>query len=297
MGELYILHQSFELSQIDQNNRDKVVLDYCECLNKIIKNKDSLYAHEVIDSYKYSYGDLYNGFIYKPWSDFKIDPNLHGITLNTYNLFYESLCPLPGLINDKIDQDIFFELFNDGHLGFNGFEFPDKIEPYIHCRESYENWYELLDKEISWEDVHNKFLPLATESNKILLKEIYKNKLENLIESDEYRDKIGCLFHDKIMRHKGSGLLTYTMEIGRKVLLKNKYIYDSQLSNAERIAAGNSLRHIYFIDSPDGKRYISLDFKHGMFEFFDSKGHHCGEFKFDGTFNSKAEETHNLKTV
>lgn len=198
---------------------------------------------------------------------------------------------------NNLNHEDFLELVKSLHFGYNGFNWGEKKEPYVFSSESYKSWFDLFEQEIIWEEVQNTFLPLVTESNKILLKEIQRFEKEYLLDSDVYRDKIGCLFHDEIMKKKGRELITYTIEIGSKVLLKNKYTHDSKLSNAERIASKNSLRHIYFIDSPDGRRYISLDFRHGMFEFFDSKGSHCGEFKFDGSFNSKAEASHNLKTL
>ncbi len=318
MGELYVLHQSFELSHIDQNNRDKVVLDYCECLNKIIKNKDSLYADEEIDSYKYSYGDLYNGFIYKPWRDFEIDPNLKGITLNTYNLFYESLYPFPGLINDKIDQDIFFEFFNDEHLGFNGFDFPDKKEPYVFSDESWNNWYinwkQEHPDEIDTSDIDDVFLPRKEFSLNLLKKEIisqipkkeHTSKLlkegltpeeiaENLIKNHD--NDVGLAFHHEIMKHNSRGeLMAYAERIGAAILNANFYKFEFLLTSSESKAFG-SLRRIYSLELDQKKQYISIDFEKGMFEYHNCKGIHLGEYRFDGTLNKKAESNHNLRTL
>jgi hypothetical protein len=100
------------------------------------------------------------------------------------------------------------------------------------------------------------------------------------------------------MRQQGPNLAAYTIEIGGKIAKSNYYEYDAQLSANETRAAGNSLRTIYKIIGNGGQlKYISLDHLHGMFEFHNFKGEHLGEFKFDGSFNSKAEPDHNFRTI
>ncbi len=58
------------------------------------------------------------------------------------------------------------------------------------------------------------------------------------------------------------------------------------------------MRKIFSLTGHDGKKkYISIDFKHGFFEFHDYRGDHLGEYRFNGEFNSEADPSHNLKSV
>jgi hypothetical protein len=99
------------------------------------------------------------------------------------------------------------------------------------------------------------------------------------------------------MKKKGHNTEAYTIEIGEKVAELNYYVYLPNLSRNERDET-KSLRTIFRLVNRHGhKQYISLDHKHGMFEYHNSDGEHIGEFKFDGTFNSGPEVSHNLKTL
>ena len=77
----------------------------------------------------------------------------------------------------------------------------------------------------------------------------------------------------------------------------NGYTHDVGLSAAEHDAS-NAPRRIYTIVNRNrNKQHVSLDFGHGMFEFYDHQGIHLGERRYDGSFNSEADASHNLKTI
>lgn len=89
------------------------------------------------------------------------------------------------------------------------------------------------------------------------------------------------------------------MSVYNTLFKKNYPFSNSDKPNADNIITpGGSLRAIYSLVGSEGKKqYISVDHKHGMFEYYNDKGIHQGEFRFDGTLNKKAKKTHDLKSI
>lgn len=298
MGELFVLHESFELSHLEPKKRDEVVSDYCESIDLISKN-DKLYAPIEIDDYKYSYGDLYNGLIYRPWKEIVGDANLRGISVKTHNLFFTSLFQMPNLFYEKMSHEDFMAVFVEEHFGFNGFKFNTERIPYISSEPTWQDWHNQWlsthQDEIKFEDIEDDFLSNKVYSNGILKNELIKSEKENLIEI-KYNNNIAQAFHSEVMQKKGKDLIAYAAEVGRRVLIANYYKFEEELSsNEQRIC--KSYRKIYSLNLGGNKKYISIDFEKGMFEFHDTHGKHLGEFKFDGSFNKKAETSHDLRSM
>lgn len=299
MGKLFILHESFELKTMSPNERDSVVSDYCKCIDLVLKNKDFLYAHKDIENYSYSYGDLYNGLIYRSWKEISSNPNLNGISSNTHNLFFTSLYQIPGLIYEKTSYCEFKSAYIKEHYGFNGFKFKTEHTPYIYSEQTWKDWesqwLSLHQDEIKIDDVQDYFLPQKDCSITILKNELIKYKKDHLIK-EKYNGNIAQAFHSEVMQRKGKELISYAIEISRHILNSNYYKFENSLSVKEQIAC-KSIRKIYSLTIAEKTRYISIDFEKGMFEFHNSKGKHLGEYKFDGSFNKKAETNHDFKTL
>lgn len=99
------------------------------------------------------------------------------------------------------------------------------------------------------------------------------------------------------MAHKGAERYAYAEKIGKQILKINGYMYETELSQREQVAA-KSLRSIYsIINKSRYKQYVSIDFEHGMFELINHLNDHLGEFRFDGTYNSDPEPDHAFKTL
>lgn len=90
----------------------------------------------------------------------------------------------------------------------------------------------------------------------------------------------------------------YARQFGGTIAKMNYYSLDKELSKNESKAASGTLRAIYSLTGSNGKKkYISIDHKHGIFEYYNFRGIHQGEFRFDGTKNKNANPSHNLKTL
>ena len=152
-------------------------------------------------------------------------------------------------------------------------------------------------------------IPYIRKKNVAINKEKEINKIkEELFDEADYHineditqplkiNAIVLLFHRVVMASfKHTEMTAYCREIGKKVCEVNYYQHEKDLSNKEQQHC-KSLRCIYSITKNGQKQYISLDFHKGMFEFHDESGRHLGEFLFDGTWNKKAEESHNFKTL
>jgi len=308
MGQLFLVNESFELQNVPENKRDELLINFCKALNLAKVNRDSFYGTVDIYSRHYSYGPLFSGFLLSNISQIKHVDSLKGISDVSLSLFQSLAYAVPGLINIIKSQESYLEDFKDDNYGFCGMDFLKKPNPFVGCDICWEHWkiawYSLHQDAIFWPNGvdDNLFLPNLRYSNKILLSEITKKETHDFKENSKKvffdRSNIGLSFHDNVMRSQGSNLAAYTIKIGGEIAKANFYNYDAVLSNNETRAAGNSMRSIYKILGEDGLfKYISLDHRHGMFEFHNYKGEHLGEFKFDGSYNSEADVSHNFKTI
>ena len=88
----------------------------------------------------------------------------------------------------------------------------------------------------------------------------------------------------------------YSYKVGGNICESNYYQFEQRLSSAEQQCCG-AQRYIYSILKQGQKQYISLDVEKGMFEFYDEYGKHIGEYHYDGTRNTEAKPSHNLRTI
>lgn len=299
MGHLFLISDSFELSVIPLQNRDKIFGNFCKIVNLVKINKDSFFANDDFYIKQFSFGNIYE-FICKTWAEINSNPNTMGISTTTYNLYFDLMKDTTHLskhINSIAD---FNQRFADQHFGYSGLENGSLYNPYISNEKTwYEwkcSWYCIHQNEIHWESAENNFLPNLSNSNAILWDEVLSHNMENNLKN--YNGDKVTTFYEEVMKKKGSEMAAYAKQIGSKVAKLNYYSLDKPLSKNENRAAGGSFREIYSIVNADGeKQYISIDHKHGMFEYYDHKGKHLGEYRFDGTSNKPAQNSHNLRTI
>lgn len=301
MGHLWLLQEGFETGTIAEDKRDKAVSDFCQMSEQAFKERDRYYACQEFFEHAFSYGGFCNGFVYRDWESFSTELSLSGISQLTYQSIANTFFQYPEV---KTVEACEFDGFS-GLKGNAGLEQDSvTVSPYIHNIDKWEQWHRdwltAHPEEISW-DSGNDFLPNAKYVEEVLLEEIHKYEKSDYLQHPDYCDKgntIALVFHYEVMANKGDFLIDYTQEIGAKICLGNYYCYEQLLSVAET-RRKHSLRRIYSIYNTvlNRKQYISLDMKHGMFEFHNEKGEHLGEFHFDGSYNSGAEIDHSLTCI
>lgn len=327
MGSILITQEGVETNSIEVDSRDKSFFNFYTMLEKALKFGDCCFMTEAIYKHSYSYGDYYPAFVNLNWEDFQKIESLKGISFNTYNYITNNFLYIyPKTLTAEKD----FEKLNKPR-GKGGFKYSNCPEDFLCCISRWNKWHcEHLTthpEEIKW-NKNALFIPNVNAVYQILKEEtlLYiereyggsiekadnrKQKIERILDKlladkEDYHineDKMKPLkpnaivlfFHRIVMPSKGRNEMTaYCKKIGKKVCEQNYYQYEGELSTNEQKACG-SLREIYSIVKNGEKQYISLDFHKGMFEFHDKKGIHLGEYLFDGTFNKKAEKSHDFK--
>ncbi|MBN8876850.1 MAG: hypothetical protein J0I32_04835 [Sphingobacteriales bacterium] len=299
MGHLFLINDSFEIENIPESKRDKIFRDFCDAVENAMKSKDSFHGLPEIHNREYSYGTFYYDFLFQGWPVVNQNPALKGISSTTLNLYHSLVFAIPGLVSLLPSDSIFLDQFQYLHYGYSGFAMPSCPNPYVSCYSSWFEWKRLWlsqhQVEIVWKNGDDDFLPNKTLSDEILWKEVISHGMEDKL--PKYKGNRTITFYEEVMKKKGPNTEAYTIEVGKKVAEANYYIYLPVLSRNERDAV-KSLRTIFRLIGRNGSpQYISLDHKHGMFEYHNERGDHRGEFKFDGSYNSEAQNSHNFRTL
>lgn len=288
-----LLIKGLEFDRYNVEERDAYAEAVFSLIDLFHTKKVILHLEEGFTAHTFSFGDYQT--IYLNWANFKSKSSLEGISQRTYQLMHNVIMSHPKLgteiMNEEWDQIVAHKCnYGLPNLG---------CADYVSNQEEWHNDRILFFTDhhdlIIWDDVDG-FLPNKEYSSHLLYTELQLHACASDIKIDDYQS-IAIRFHDKVMRHKGPGIKAYTEEIGCKICCANFYVYEDLLSREEKRACG-SARSIFSIINKDGnKQYISLDFKHGFFEFFDHHGVHLGEYNFNGFKNSPAEDSHHLKTI
>ncbi len=318
MGNLYLYDSDFEPASIPQKARNDVVADFFAM--KSGAERDCFYASNDLMYHKqFSFGvGLYTLFTMS-WPEICATPSCAGIEEMTYNLLHNALWYKP-VINEGYHYDQLPEpkaLAKFREVG-DASTFVTNINSW---KEWHASWYRAHQDQISWVDGKcNDLLPFVDYAIDVMRDELVKQKkfyieqrnassdsslyITEIKEIDSAlhsggsnKSAITHAFHSLVMARKGQEMRAYACEVGGKILEVNGYTHDVGLSAAEHNAS-NAPRRIYTIVNRNrNKQYVSLDFGHGMFEFYDQHGTHLGERRYDGSFNSEADPSHNLKTI
>lgn len=300
-GHMLLKPEGLETNNIPQDRRNSSIVGFFEMREIARKQGDDFFAEESLYSHDFSFGPFYPGFVNLDWNQFSKIPSLKGISQITYESYIKSFWESPCL--KKISVEEFNSL---SHTCFTGFDSPKKQGVYICDSETrncwHEKWYsahqELIKWDarvstLSWPDPGLLF-PCIERTVEILQRELRHHNVS--VPSNPAQ--VVLEFHDRVMRHKGPDIHAYAHEIGSQVCVANYYREEHMLSDMEAHEC-QSFRKVFSLLNPTGKRhFLSIDFKHGMFELIDSDGCHIKEVHFDGTDNKnkKPQEDHSLRT-
>lgn len=304
-GNLLLTVEGMETSHIPEADRERAVVEFYNMKAAAERRYDRFYALEAVFGYTFSYGTFYPNFYNMTWNEFQACPSLKGIGQRAFELM-QGFCQNPNVAT-LIDEAAFDR--KDEPRALTGYSNPQAYPVFVGDRMAWEmwhrKWYAEHPSDIDWEATYNDWLPRLDLVLEILRRELRaKFREEGLAQAEielylsriENKD-VANVFHDEVMRFKGGQLEAYASKIGGEICLRNYYTYEAELSVLERQYA-KSLREIYSIVNKAGDiQFISIDFGHGMFEFHDKDGKHQGEYRFDGSFNSVAEDNHSLKCI
>lgn len=310
-GSLLITNDGLEIIHIPEKEREKAIIEFYDMKQMAERHHDRFYALSSIYSHSFSYGNFYPNFYNMSWKEFHACESTKVIGETTFQLM-QSFCQYPNVT--ELEDEATFQTKTQPRT-FTGYGNPTTQSDLVSNKETWEEWhrkwYSTHPKEIEWESESNTMFPRPSLIISILKRElsIKIRELENERNSSSEYKKINEIlsgnnnieivnaFHKYVMRHKGNELVSYAHRIGEEICISNYYTYEKRLSGLESQSA-KSMREIYSIENKERqKQYISIDFKHGMFEFHNANGEHLGEYRFDGSFNSKAESDHSFKCI
>ena len=299
MGNLLICPEGFIFDKSGDENLN-LLSDFLQAGFHARKENDHTYLSTRLQSYEYPWGNFYTDFFYSNKEQISQNASLNWISQGLHQMLAAFMYANPSghgaYVNlDELETDRVGEL--NGLMGCCIIPKPPK---YVSCVPSWYLWrkifYQRYPERFVWLPNTDDFLPNKDLTNEILRRELIKHQVEYKLA--DYENNIGLTFHEEVMRLKGPELRAYSIDIGSEVLDVNFYTFDETLSRNEQAAWNNAPRKIYkFINRTGHKQYISIDFAHGMFEYFDRNGNHLGEKRFDGFYNSDPDPTHNLRTL
>lgn len=303
-GSLLVTVDGMEVANIEESQRDKAIRDFYEMKFHAERCHDCFYALSDLFSHTFSFGNFYTGFLFKSWPAFHADRTLSCISQNTYQLIlsFSQCLKLPSLESEEAFQE------KEKPLAHSGYSNPQNYHDFVSCKKDWEEWhkrwYTAHPQDIDWSSASNSLFPRQDLIRDILRREILLKFCEScsrdeaLLKLNEIKDdEVANVFHEQVMKHQGDRIEGYAFGIGEEICLSNYYSYEPELSDMERQFA-KSMRAVYSLINKNGViQFVSIDFKHGMFEFHDENGTHIGEFRFDGTYNSTPEKDHSLKCI
>lgn len=295
-GSLLVMAECLETAEISEQDRDRIVLGFYDMKSAAERQHDRFYALEVVYSHHYSYGFFYPGFVNMSWKEFQACDTLKGISETTFEMM-QSFCQHPDIKTVSDKAEFLEQVEPHAYSGyFNPMDEIDFVNNMISWEKWHRRWYADHQEKINWNEVDNDWLPRLDLVNEIMRREliiVLGRKKADLIPDD----RIVTEFYAKVMRRQGDNIEAFASRIGNEVCLSNYYLPEQVLSTMEQQYVG-SFRKIYSIINRHGQRqFISIDFRHGMFEFHNERGEHLGEYHFDGSFNAEADLGHSLKCL
>lgn len=304
-GSLLVTADGLETSGIAEKDRDGKVLGFYVMKSEAERHNDSFYALETVYSHHYSYGTFYPGFVNMSWADFQACESLKGISQLTFEMM-QGFCQMPNMRTLQDETEFQKMVQPHAHSGYsNPQAFSDYVGTLSDWEEWHRQWYAAHPSDIDWSMAKNGRFPRPDIITKILRRELLKKFCEThsideakQMVSQIVENEVANEFHDKVIRHKGDEMEAYSSDIGSEICIRNYYKYESELSYLEQQSAAGSFRKIFSIVNSDGcQQFISIDFRHGMFEFHDEHGNHLGEYRFDGSYNSGVVPDHSLRCI
>ena len=294
-GSLLVMSECLETADIAEIERNEAVCSFYEMKSEAERQGNRFYALSTLFSHHFTYGEFYPAFINMSWPEFRECKTLKGINQISFEMM-RAFCMNPN-INILETKEEF--LAKEQPQTTSGYQNANDDEYFVNTMTDLENW------QIWWYRTHNEFIDWTGANAWFprldLILRLLRRELIDLL-GQEYADTItDCnlvnVFYEKVMKHKGTEIEAYASKIGEEVCLCNYYKFETELSTMEQQQC-HSLRKIFSIINYAGRvQFVSIDFRHGMFEFHDEYGRHLGEYRFDGSLNSGAAADHNLCSI
>lgn len=205
MGSILITQEGIETSTIDQDKRNKSLLNFYMMLGEAVKLGDRCFITESALEYKYSYGEYYPAFVHLEWEDFQQITSLSGVSQSTYEYITNSFLN-SNFYPEKIAAEKEFEQQNMPR-GEGGFEHSDSSKDFLCNISNWEKWHRdyltAYPEEIQWKS--NSHLSNIEAIYDILEKEVliyikgrYKERINKANDTEQEIKKIwNELFADK----------------------------------------------------------------------------------------------------
>lgn len=299
-----LLDRQGSFSKINQYNINTSILNFAYMVKEADDCKDTLYydSEEWMQFHAKSYC--------------RRDPYWNGVGDIEFSMLFNVSNPVfkPVQIGSRED-------FNSKSMPrtLGGFLFEGcSEENYVYNKHSIIQWHSqwLRDNpdKIDWSKSVNGIFPCYDKTIAILRNELQKLK-DNpyCIKGLEYVDRkllasidlesldskeIVSKFYSLIMDHKDESgeKVSYAKEIGSQICESNYYHHEKELELLNN--ANDSIVKIYSIKKGDEYQFLSIDIKHGRFEWCNEKGDHISEVMFDGesVANSK-DVNHSILNV
>ncbi|KAA6431605.1 hypothetical protein FEM33_25210 [Dyadobacter flavalbus] len=299
MGNLILYPESFEFAGSGESNLF-ALYHFLEAGKHAREQKDVIHSTAFLYEMRFAWGQFATDFAFATWAQVTSNPRLAWMTQTIFQSLVSFFYQNPSGRSDFANIESFLEEISGDNAGLIGCSSEVRRDDFVFDLASWHSWKIKFFREnpirFIWKAADDDFLPNQEFSQGILLSEISRHKKDAEMARD-YNNVVGLAFHELIMRHKGHDISAYAVEIGGKVAEANYYKYEEQMSSKERELCGAARKIFSFIDRHGRAIYISIDHAHGMFEYHDSAGRHVGEYKFDGTYNSGPEDSHNLKCL
>ena len=298
-----LLDKKGAFSNINKHNAEYAIYDFASMVKEADASKDSFYydsdewglfhekGYTPQDSYWHGLGDvafsmLFNisNPVFKPVPigntkdfDSKPEPKIHG------GFFCEGCSPKNYVYNEQSIKEWHYQWFWDN---------PDKIDwsKSNNIFPHYDKAIEVLREELQKLKDNPASISGLNHLDKRYLESVEINKLD--------AQEIVSKFYSLIMDHKAENgeKISYAKEIGSKICELNYYHHEQELEELNN--DNKQIVKIYSIKKGNRYQFLSIDKRHGRFEWCDNNGDHLGELMFDGTAveNSK-EASHSIPHI
>ncbi len=283
----------------------------------ILLDEDGLNIQNVNDSEKRSAVGKFCEMIEEANTEGDTLHYIYDSPCSIYSILYDPEDPHCKLIGQRLFSQLQNVFGNFPHSIQSSKEFETKREPRTHGGYKYENcpssdyvydygsidnwhfkWYYEHPDKIDWSKSVNAIFPNYDKAITILRNELQKLKDNpDSISGLEYLDKkylisveidrlnaeeVLSKFYSLIMNHKNesSEKISYAEEIGSQICELNYYRHEKELEELNK--ANQQIVKIYSIKKDNKYQFLSIDKKHGRFEWCDEKGNHICEVMFDG---------------
>lgn len=311
MFDICLIKEGLEVSDISDDMFVTVFDDFICFLEIQEKYGEVMYWESSLAVHDFSYGNYFNDLLGAAWNTFSQNKAFKQVSQNQHQLFVATRGQL--FCANEITQASWDTI--KPPKAYAGFKKELEYAPYIYSKKTWMEWrvesFQHLDYFQSTSSCDERYLPNVEFSNLFLSYIVSCEKdlelsitesalLESILPTDT-KYIVDNVFYPKMMKvmrpKEREAFITF---IGGLICLMNGYKYEVELSNKEEKRC-KSKRKIYSkLETPRHKQYISLDFKHGMFEYHDHHGKHLGEYRFNGIFNKdgdkkKKKNTHDIQ--